>query len=136
MRKKIYGGNGELAPGFTLLEVLVALSIMGMAIALILQLYSSNLRSLTATGDMISATAGANVRLREILADPALRERSWNETGEQSWPMEISVVEVMPERTLNLPVKLMEVTLTVHWKGGLKGKKLTFKTMKVIDRNA
>jgi type II secretion system protein I len=120
--------------GFTLLEVLVALSIMGIAIILILQLFSSNLRALTVSGDMTSAIIQANARLREIVTERLLKEKSWREGAPGSYPMDIAVREILQERTDTLPVRLMEVALTVRWQAGSTEKSLTLRTMKMVDR--
>src|SRR5574340_1714971 len=85
--------------GFTLLEVLVALTIMSIAVTLLIQLFSSNLQALSLSGDTITAAARANARLREIVTEPALTEASWRETGEKEYPMDIAVAEVLKERT-------------------------------------
>jgi len=66
--------------GFTLLEVLVALAILGIAITVVLQLFSANLRSIAASEDYISAVTTAEARLRDILDDEELSEKSWSET--------------------------------------------------------
>ena len=42
--------------------------------------------------------------------------------------MDIAVSEVMKPRTDNLPVKLMEVELTIRWIEGMKEKSLRLKT--------
>ncbi len=124
----------KCSTGFTLLEVLVALAIMGVAITLVIQLFSSNLRAITVSGNTISAAAKANARLREILTDPKMAESSWQEAGENDYPVDVSITEVLKERMDNLPVKLMEVALTIHWREGQKEKKLTLRTMKMIDK--
>lgn len=121
-------------PGFTLLEVLVALAIVAVAVTLVLQLFSSNLRALSVSGGAIAAAARGDARLREILTESPLAPLSWSEEREVGYPMEISVVEVLPERMDNLPVRLMEVVLTVHWQEGLKEKQLSLRTMKVVER--
>jgi type II secretion system protein I len=123
-----------LPDGFTLLEVLVSLAITAIAIVLLLQLFSSNLRAIAVSGDAISAAAVANDRLREILADPSLAEGYRSETRDNGYRMDISIAEVLQDRTDNLPAKLMEVALTVHWSEGSKDKKFTLRTMKTIDR--
>ena len=120
--------------GFTLIEVLVALAIMGIAVTLIIQLFSSNLRALAVSDDTLSAAAKAKARLREILSEPSLQEISWSETKENGFLMDISIAEVLQKRTDRLQVKLMEVALTIRWKEGRKEKKLTLRTMKVADK--
>ena len=124
------------AEGFTLLEVLVSLAIMAIAITLVMQLFSANLRAVVRSGDMTSATVRGESRMREILAEPSLTETTWSEITEDGYRMDVAVSEVMRERTDNLPVKLMEVALTVHWMDGIREKSLRLKTMKMVDKTA
>ena len=122
--------------GFTLLEVLVALVVMAMAVTVVLQLFSANLRTIYRSGDWTAATIRADARLREILAGTAFIETAWSETTEDGYRLDVSVLEVLKERTDNLPVKMMEISLTIHWWDGRKEKNLRVKTMKMIDRIA
>jgi len=124
--------NGDI--GFTLLEVLVALSIIAIAIVLILQLYSSNLRAVSISGDTSTAVASADSRMREILARETLAETSWREITEDGYGMEVSIVEVLKERSDNLLVKMMEVNLTVRWRDGMKERSLYLKAQKLVDK--
>ena len=128
-------GKGTCAQsGFTLLEVLVSLALLSIAITLIIQLYSANLRSVSISGRMTSASVWSDVKLREILADPSLKENAWTEVTDDGYRTEVSIVEVLQERTDNLPVKMMEVTLLVRWNEGSRERSIRMKTMKMIDR--
>jgi type II secretion system protein I len=120
--------------GFTLLEILVALSIISVAIVLILQLYSSNLRAVSISGDTSAAAARGDSRMREILSETSLTETSWREITEDGYGMEVSIAEVLKERTDNLPVKMMEVSLTLRWREGTKEMSLYLKTQKMVDK--
>ena len=131
-RQKAKGTNGE--DGFTLLEVLVALVILSMAITLIIQLYAANLRSVSISGNMAAAAAWSDVKIREILAEPSLMEKAWRENTDDGYRIEVSIVEVLKERTENLPVKMMEVTLIVRWDEGRKERNLQLKSVKMIDK--
>ena len=122
--------------GFTLLEVLVALAIMAIATTLVLQLFSADLRAIARSGDVTSAAVRGDSRIREILTEPSLEENSWSEETEDGYRMDIAVSEVMKPRTDNLPVKLMEVELTLRWLEGIKEKNLRLRTMKMIDKAA
>jgi len=122
--------------GFTLLEILVALTIMAIAVTLVLQLFSVNLRAVSRSGDLTSAAITGEARIREILAEPSLTETSWSETTESGYRIDVSESEVLKERTDNLPVKMMEVILTIHWVEGQREKSLTLKSQKVIDKMA
>jgi prepilin-type N-terminal cleavage/methylation domain-containing protein len=73
------GASGNVATGgFTLLEVLVALAITAIAIAVVAQLFSSNLRALFASGGAVSAAVRADARLqiRHSARNPGPRPRS------------------------------------------------------------
>ena len=130
------GRRSGAKKGFTLLEVLVALAIMAIATTLVIQLFSADLRAIAASGDMTSAAVRGDLRIREILAEPSLEENAWSEEREGGYRMDIVVLEVMKPRTGSLPVKLMEVNLTIRWSEGLKEKSLRLKTMKMIDKAA
>jgi type II secretion system protein I len=122
--------------GFTLLEILVALAIMAIAVTLVLQLFSVNLRAVSIAGDMTSAAIRGEARIREILAEPSLAETSWREASEDGYRIDVSISEVLKERTDNLPVKLMEVVLTIHWMEGRKEKSVSLKSQKMADKMA
>ena len=122
------------AEGFTLLEVLVSLAVMAIAMTLVIQLFSANLQAVVRSGDMTSAIVKGESRLREILAEPFLKETAWNEVTDDGYRIDVAVSEAMREKTDNLPVKLMEIALTVHWIDGFREKSLRLKTMKVVDK--
>jgi type II secretion system protein I len=129
-------GTRTGAEGFTLLEILVALAIMAIAVTLVLQLFSVNLRAVSIAGDMTSAAIRGEARIREILAEPSLTETSWSEALADGYRMDISISEVLKERTDNLPVKMMEVSLTIHWIEGRREKSLSLKSQKIADKIA
>ncbi len=120
--------------GFTLLEVLVATSILGIAIAVILQLFSANLRALSLSGDFVSAAAKAEAKMREVLNDDQLTEKSLSETTNDGYRIDVSVTDTLKERTESLQVKILEIDLTIYWTKGAKEKSLTLKTMKVVNK--
>ena len=120
--------------GFTLLEVLVALAITAIAVTLVIQLFSADLRAIARSGDRNSAVVRGDARLREIVAGSSLAENRWSEVTEDGYRFDIAMSESLKPRTDNLPVKLMEVGLTVHWREGMREKSLHLKTMKMADK--
>ena len=129
-------GKGTGRKGFTLLEVLVALAVMAIAITVVLQLLSADLRSIVRSGDLTSATIKGESRIREILADSSLTEKAWSEITEDGYRMDVAISEVIRERTDNLPVRLMQVALTVRWMEGIREKSLSLKTIRVVEKTA
>ena len=117
-----------------MLEVLVALSIVAIAVTVVLQLFSADLRALSASEDYVSAVLKAEARMREVLDTEGLAERSWSEATRDGYRIDVAVSEVMQARTDDLPVRLMKVDLTTRWFRGKKEKSLTLGTMKVIEK--
>jgi len=122
--------------GFTLLEVIVAIAILGIAIAVVLQLFSANLRAISVSGDYVAAATRAEVKMREILSDDRLSEKSFSEATQEGYRIDVSITDVMKERTENLQVKLLEVDLTIHWIQGTKQKSMSLRTFKVVEKIA
>ncbi|GAB4420300.1 MAG: hypothetical protein OHK0032_16020 [Thermodesulfovibrionales bacterium] len=120
--------------GFTLLEVLVALAILGIAITVVLQLFSANLRAVSTSEDYVSAAMKAEAKMREILDDEKLTERSWSETTDDGYRIDVSVSDTSKERTENLLVRLLEIDLTLRWIKGTKERSLTLRTVKVVNK--
>ena len=120
--------------GFTLLEVLVAIAILGIAITVVIQLFSANLRAISASGDYVYAAIKAESKMRDILSDDdyKLFEKSFSETTNDGYIIDVSIINVLNERTDNLLVKLLEINLTVHWTRGIKERYLKLKTMKLV----
>ena len=127
-------GKGAGRKGFTLLEVLVALAVIAIAITMVLQLFSADLRAIVRSGDLTSATIRGESRMREILAESSLTEKAWSEITEDGYRMDVVISEVVKERTDNLPVRLMLVAVTVRWMEGIREKSLFLRTMRMVDK--
>jgi prepilin-type N-terminal cleavage/methylation domain-containing protein len=122
--------------GFTLLEVLVSLSIVAIAVTVVLQLFSADLRAIAASDDYASAVLKAEVKMREVLDNEDLTETSWSEATPDGYRMDVSVSEVLKEKTNNLQVRLLEVGLTTRWFKGTKEKTLALRTIKIVSKLA
>ncbi len=118
--------------GFTLLEILVALAIMAMAVVVVLQLFSANIQGLTASDDYVNAVIRAEAKMREILDNSDLAQRSWSEVSNDGYRIDASVSPAAVDRTENLPVQLLQINLTVHWTKGVRERTLTLRTMKMV----
>jgi Tfp pilus assembly protein PilV len=119
--------------GFTVLEILVSLIIISVAVVSIIQLTSMNLRNLAKSGDEVNAVLLANSKMRTILEMDKMDDKSWKETDEQGNTYEISISEIRNKRTENLPVKLEEITLTLHYLIAQKDREVTLRTEKLFS---
>jgi prepilin-type N-terminal cleavage/methylation domain-containing protein len=120
--------------GFTLLEVLVAIAILSIAVTVVIQLFSSGLRAISASEDYVSASVKAEAKMREILADDKISEKSFSETTDDGYRIDVSINDVLKDRTENLQVRLLEIDLIIHWTRETKEKSLTLRTMKVLEK--
>jgi prepilin-type N-terminal cleavage/methylation domain-containing protein len=120
--------------GFTLLEVLVAIAILGVAVVLVLQLFSAGIRAITVSEEYVTAVERAEAKMREVLDEEKLEERAWSEAMEDGCSADVAISETLKERTGSLPVKVLEIGLTFHWTNGTKTRSISLMTMKVVAR--
>jgi general secretion pathway protein I len=120
--------------GFTLLEVLVALVLLSVALVVILQLFSANLRGIAASEDLAKATMRAEASMRDVLDDEDIAEKSSSETTPDGYRTDVAITKVDEKKTENLPLELLQISLKVHWKDGVKERSLTLKTMKAVTK--
>lgn len=120
--------------GFTLLEVLVALALLAISITVLIQLFSANLRTIHASEDYVTAIIKADAKLREILSDDRLSEKSWSEVTEDGYSFYANVYKTLKDRTEDLNIDLLEIDLTVRWAVGKRERSVELKTMKIVPR--
>jgi general secretion pathway protein I len=118
--------------GFTLLEVLVAFVLLVTVVTVILQLFSSNIKALSVSEDYASAVVRAESKMREILDSEQLTENSWSETSPEGYRFDITVAKAYEARTRDLPMKILEIGVTMSWKVRGKDKSLILSTMKAV----
>jgi len=118
--------------GFTLLEVLVAFVILATTVTAVLQLFSSGIKALSLSEDYATAVVRAESKMREILDNEELTENVWSETSPEGYRFDITVAKVYEARTKDLPMKILEIGITMSWKMGGKDKSLNLNTMKTI----
>lgn len=131
---KNFSYSGE--KGFTLLEILVALAIMSIALVVIFQLFSANMKGIVASGDYVDAAMIAESQMRQVLDDDNLAPKSWTKVTDDGQTVDAVVTEVDTKRTENLPVELLKIDVTVHWTKGVRERTITLETMKLVKKKA
>ncbi len=122
--------------GFTLLEVLVSLSIVAIAVTVMLQIFSTGLRTVAAAEENSTAVLKAEAKMRELIDNDNLVETSWSEATPDGYRMDVAIIETLKERTINLQVRVMQIALTTRWFKGNKEKTLALKTLKTMAKVA
>jgi prepilin-type N-terminal cleavage/methylation domain-containing protein len=120
--------------GFTLLEVLVATSILGIALAIVLQLFSINLKAISASSEYISGLMTAEAKMRELLHADSISEQVMSEMTSDGYRIDIAVQETLADRTENLPVRLFAINMKVSWTIGSHEKSVSLNSLKTVRR--
>ncbi|MGO9016008.1 MAG: prepilin-type N-terminal cleavage/methylation domain-containing protein [Dissulfurispiraceae bacterium] len=120
--------------GFTLLEILVALALLSIALLVIVQLFSADLRGISVSDDYVVAVATAESRMRELLDDDKLSEKNLSEYTDDGYRIDTSVKESLTDRTENLQVRIFDIGLAVHWRKWGRDRSVTLRTLKVMKK--
>ena len=145
--------------GFTLLEVMVAMAILGIGLVTVIQLYSGTLRTVELSGYYTQAVQLARMKLSETELLPGLTEGVWNgefepkdlfqsssgldlaEFPDYRWEVRVEPYEP-PEDLISLPAKedpkpveenpirMYRLVSTVSWGAGENAHQLSLATLR------
>ncbi len=127
--------------GFTLLEVLVAVMVMGLTLTVLLQQFSVALRAGARSRDITCAVMHAREKLEELKLEKQLSESS--ESGRfddgYTWetrvtPYEYTVQEGEETFFDNLNYDTFTLQAAVSWKSGVRTREITLQTLKTIKK--
>lgn len=103
--------------GFTLLEVLIAFSIVSISMVMVMQLFSSGLKSSRTTCDYTTAVVHAKDRMEAFLLDPVSGSGEFEDGF--AWRSEIEAYKEPEESQVNL----MKLTVIVSWPDDARGER-------------
>ena len=113
-----------LQRGFSLLEVLVAFSILALSMGVLMQIFSGGLRNVGISEDYARAVALAETQLAAMEAEITPGERSGEFGDKFHWDV---LVQPLEDNSQSSPVKtqssvsLMGIAVTVAWQEGKSG---------------
>jgi general secretion pathway protein I len=124
--------------GFTLIEVVVALSILGIGLTVIIELFSGGLRLGRTSEEYTRAVSFARMKMEEISSQPTIEEGT--EEGEfdekYRWQMTAKKVDILPAEVkkgsdYKPPVDLFQVKIDVLWKLGSHERSTSIESYKI-----
>ncbi len=128
--------NRKSQRGFTLLEVVVALAIVGLGVVTLLAIFSQGLR----LGARSSANSEAFTYGRQLL-DGVLVRRTLSDGREEApfgdrnrWRLQIQTVREETQLSLSSAWELKEVTLQMRYREGLEERQLEMKTLRLVKK--
>lgn len=126
--------------GFTLLEVLIAVIILGLSVTAILQQFSLALRGGNVSRDMCRAVLYAKQKLEELKTieegEGAANSGSFDdgfewETSSQPYPIPGPEGDESVEQ---LRYELLQLTARITWRYGLQRKQVELSTLKLVKK--
>jgi len=132
--------------GFTLLEILLAISILGVALTVIMQQFSAGLRIGQASKTYTTATAYAKQKLEEFQLVEKMEEGE--EVGDfddgYTWKVSVLPYEDYMEEAVesgedeelfeHLPLEMYRLESVVYWMEGEKEKSVSLVTLKTVKK--
>lgn len=130
--------------GFTLIEVLVALAILGIGLCVILELFSGGLRSVKISEEYVKATWYGKGKMEEALSAKDFAEGVTEGSFDSQFSWTLDVKKVSPPVSQvtgdqnnsdeSLPVDLYQVTLKVTWPSGAGQRTLELESLRAYEK--
>ncbi|KPK92719.1 MAG: hypothetical protein AMJ94_04540 [Deltaproteobacteria bacterium SM23_61] len=123
--------------GFTLLEVLVAMAILGIGLIVIIELFGGGLRLGRTSEEYTRAVGYARMKLEEISLAKSLEEgiEEGEFDREYRWQVEVKKVDLLPpgrETSYQPPVALYWVRIEVLWKSGIRERTTALESYRIL----
>jgi general secretion pathway protein I len=126
-------GKRRFGKGFTLIEAVIALAILGMGLTVIIELFSGGLRLARTSVEYTKAVNYARLKMEEIAIKPKIEEGM--EEGEfdpiYRWQVEVKKVDLLSvekDSDFKPPVEYFQVKVNVLWKSGSRERSALFET--------
>ena len=122
--------------GFTLMEVLVATSILGIGLGIIFELFSGGLRSAKISEEYTKAVWYGQSKMEELLNTKELSEGNTEDTFDAQFAWKTEVKKANPPLGLAekdptpLPIDLYQILLKVTWQSGKSQRSLDMESFR------
>lgn len=134
-------GNVYSTTGFTLIETVVALAILGIGLTVIIELFSGGLRLGRTSEEYTRAMGYGRMKMEEIISKRNIKEGTDEGDFDKTfrWQVDVKKIDLLPvgkDLDLKPPVDLFLVKVNILWKSGSKERSAsleTYKTSKSVD---
>ena len=124
--------------GFTLIEVVIALAILGVAFTVILELFSGGLRLGRVSGEYVNAMNYASLKMEELTTKGNVREGTEEGSFDDHyrWQTLVRKLDLLPieEKGIDFkpPVELLQIKVNVLWISGAKERSTAIESYKTV----
>ncbi len=122
--------------GFTLIEIVVALGLLGIGLTVIFELFAGGMRSARASEDYTKATWYGQGKMEEILMTGELTEGVTEGTFDDQFSWKSEVKKATPalgqdqNAEARVPIDLYQIMVTVTWPSGAGRKSLELESLR------
>lgn len=135
---RVFRNRVRLTTGFTLIEVVIAIALLGIGLSVIFELFSGGLRLGRVSEEYVLATNYASLKMEELMTKTEVQEGEdegeWN--SDYRWQTSIKKLEILPieEKGIDFkpPTELMKIQVNVLWKSGSKERATSMESYKVV----
>ena len=126
--------------GFTLLEVMVAMTIMGIVVTTALELLATSMHSASASKEFARASILGKREFELLLnRDEMFKDEDWPAGGEledgYQWDVTITPYSKYEDEEESFPLKVYLCVLRVRWESGKRTKSVEFKAFKTVPKS-
>jgi len=93
------------------------------------------MRNISKSQNYVPAVVAAEAKMTEMMARDVMEEDSTSVKTDDGYTIETAILETLKDRFQSLPVKIMEITVTVRWQMDQKEKTFVLKSFKTISRS-
>jgi len=128
--------------GFTLIEVVVALAILGIGLTVIIELFSGGLRLARTSEEYTKAMNFAHMKMEEITSKQKIEEGSDEGKCDDDtfhWQVKIKKTDLLPiekDSDFKPPIELFQVRVDILWQSGSKEKSASIESYKASKLEA
>jgi general secretion pathway protein I len=128
-------GNVYSTTGFTLIETVVALAILGIGLTVIIELFSGGLRLGRTSQEYTRAMGYGRMKMEEIISKRNIKEGTDEGDFDKTcrWQVDVKKIDLLPvgkDLDLKPPVDLFLVKVNILWKSGSKERSASLETYK------
>ena len=116
------------------MEILVALTLMGITITAFIQLFSGCLRTVAKSEDYVYASMKADAAMRDVMERSDLQEGNLSETDSEGYVSEVTVTEIEKERFEDLDTyKFLQIDLVFKWMKGDSERSIRLSSLQAVS---
>ena len=129
-RKRASAPASRASDGFTLLEALIAITILALSLSALLSLYSTGLRGVASIDDHMRARLLAQSVMAELSYDRGLRPgRVQGHSDPFTWSLTVTPFEEAEPSRQSTPWSLHHLAVTVSWP---HGRQIELQTLRML----